>query len=327
MNPIQLLILNILGQVGAVHIGIDPPENTKLLWCQIDAQDQPIAWKDHTKGYWSPTAQTEVIDNFNSTSTTKAASARLASHLFGLISDLQAEVDDIDLNAYLLKNSANTPNGYALIDPVTGKVSPQVIPYSGFDPQPAWDASTGDPPSQNPVAGQIWPIKVAGNTNLDGNASWALGDYAYYTTGGTYDKLPGFNLAAYNALDQEDPGYLLDARQGKVIWDAFLLLSQAVTDLEGEVDALDTRLIAAEDEIASLQSDKQDKCWRHVSVITDDKFDHAFLGGKDLKAFDIKVNGQNQTGDLMTKAIGDTTIYFIAGTWEDDTEIILTYIP
>ena len=46
-----------------------------------------------------------------------------------------------------------------------------------------WDASTNNPPDTNPNEGDYWIVSVSGNTNLDGNIDWLVGDIAAYVNG------------------------------------------------------------------------------------------------------------------------------------------------
>lgn len=318
-----------LGQVGLVHIHpTDPPTNKLLIWIIPDAQGNPVAFKDYTRGYWHPIAQVEVIDHFNSTSKTKAASARTVMHLWGLISDLTENIDDIDdsLSDFVLLSMANQAGGYPKIDPATGKIDSAFINVSGFKPQGRWDASTGDPPSLNPSPGEIWSVGTPGNTLLDGHSAWAKGDFVYRSENNTYEHLPGFNMVIYDGLDQAVAGLALDARQGKILKDLIDALTITVNNLSALYTSLEGRMDVAEEEIQDLQDLKQDKCLFINGLVSGNEFDSSKLGDLDVDSMLIWVNGVLQIGKMRTKAIPDTTIYFPT-TIHDGKPIQILMIP
>ncbi|AEV34170.1 hypothetical protein Oweho_3219 [Owenweeksia hongkongensis DSM 17368] len=313
MNPILQLILNRLGQIGAIHIGPTEPDNPLLLWAKTNATTgQLIGWLDHTKGYWGPLAQVEVVDNFNSSSTTKAASARTVKVLFDYLNQLNVLQND-----YVQKSTANQPGGYGLILP-NGKLDPSIIDFDGSPAKGVWDASAGSPPSANPSNQDYWIVKVAGTYNLNGINSWAVSDRVLYINN-AWEKIPAAAVNTYNALDQTNPGYQLDARQGKALYDLIVALTARVVVLE-------TDLATAKSNITDLQNNKQDKGFRIRSVVTSDEFDDARLEDIDIDSCDVFVNGERMVGAMMAKAFSDTTITF-PHTQYDGNEIVITRIP
>lgn len=330
MNPIVILILKILGQVGVVHIHpTDPPQNKLLIWIKTDPNTGlPIAFLDYTRGHWYPIAQVEVVDNFNSASSTKAASARTVRHLYELISDLTETVDEVDdsLADYVLLSMANQAGGYPKIDTVTGKISSAFVNVSGFKPQGRWDASTGDPPSLAPSAGEIWSVGTAGNTDLDGHSNWAKGDFVYRSENNTYEHLPGFNMVIYSGLDQEVEGFALDATYGKILKDSLDSLILTVNNLSNLYTTLEGRVDVAEQEIEDLKDKKQPIIIRLRGTIQNKKFTTPELENTDLDSWDVFVDGQMMVGAIMEKEYASTSINFPAG-YPNDTPILIKRYP
>lgn len=328
MNPIVAIILKVLGQVGVVHIHpTDPPENKLLIWIQTDPNTgMPIAFLDYTRGYWYPIAQVEVVDNFNSTSTTKAASARTVSHLFSLISDLTEITDDLDdaQANFVLKSSANQVNGYAKIG-ANGKIDPSVIDLDSLVPKGVWDASSGAAPTATPNNEEYWIVNVDGNYNLNGITTWQVGDRALYLNN-TWSRIPAASINAYNDLDQTNAGFSLDARQGKILNDALQSLLTTVGNQATEIADLEQQLADANDEIQDLKDKKQPVVIRKIGTIQNNQYSAAELENTDLAAWDVFVDGQMMVGNIMNKAYASTIIKFPAG-FPDDTPIKIIHYP
>lgn len=328
MNPIVAIILKVLGQVGVVHIHpTDPPENKLLIWIQTDPNTgMPIAFLDYTRGYWYPIAQVEVVDNFNSTSTTKAASARTVSHLFSLISDLTEITDGLDdaQANFVLKSSANQVNGYAKIG-ANGKIDPSVVDFDGLKPKGFWDASSGQPPTAIPENDTYYIVNVAGNYNLGGISNWPEGSRAYYINN-TWGMVPSGTTNAYNALDQTNAGYVLDARLGPYIETTLQSLLTTVGNLTSDITDLEQQLADANDEIQDLKDKKQSVVIRKIGTIQNNQYSAAELENSDLAAWDVFVDGQMMVGNIMNKAYASTIIKFPAG-FPDDTPIKIIHYP
>lgn len=85
-------------------------------------------------------------------------------------------------------------NGYASLDG-TGKVPSSQLPASvagGLNYQGVWNASTNTPTLVNAtgIKGYYYKVSVAGNTTIDGNTNWTVGDMIAYN-GTTWDKMEG----------------------------------------------------------------------------------------------------------------------------------------
>ena len=100
-----------------------------------------------------------------------------------------------------LKTSVDSKVASALVGAVSGiatldgagKLTTAQIPAtltSPFQFQGAWNASTNTPALVSSVgtAGHLYRVSVAGTTDLDGEASWAVGDELYFG-GGVWNKL------------------------------------------------------------------------------------------------------------------------------------------
>lgn len=94
------------------------------------------------------------------------------------------------------ENLANkgAANGYAGLD-ATGKVPLAQLPASvsgGLNYQGVWNAATNTPAlvSGTGTKGFYYKVSVAGNTTIDGNANWTVGDLIIFD-GTTWDKAEG----------------------------------------------------------------------------------------------------------------------------------------
>ena len=90
--------------------------------------------------------------------------------------------------------SKGLANGYASLDG-TGKVPVAQLPASvagGMNYQGVWNASTNTPllTSATGVKGYFYKVSVAGNTTLDGNSNWTVGDVIAFN-GTVWDKMEG----------------------------------------------------------------------------------------------------------------------------------------
>ena len=98
-------------------------------------------------------------------------------------------------------------NGISVVvtpDPATGQINPALLPgnyigamvYIGI-----WDASTGNypgwpyPPTGDDK-GNYWIVSVSGNTNLDGETDWQVGDYPIWN-GLSWDKIDNSEPTIY----------------------------------------------------------------------------------------------------------------------------------
>ena len=207
-----------------------------------------------------------------------------------------------------------------------GKIDPTVLDLDGLMPKDVWDASSGSAPSATPSNKDYWIVNVAGNHNLNGINSWVVGDRALYINN-AWTKIPVAAINTYNALDQTNAGFQLDARQGKALKDLIDNLTSAIADNEAAIDGLETDLLAAEDEIATLTTDKQDKLTYLIGTINSDKYTHSSLIDLDINVPLVIVNGQILTTGMMTKLVGSDTIEFPAGLYDEDTQIKILSIP
>jgi hypothetical protein len=85
-------------------------------------------------------------------------------------------------------------NGYAPLD-ATGKVALAFLPASatgGLSYQGTWNASTNTPALANGTGtnGQYYKVATAGNTTINGNTNWTIGDLIVYN-GTAWDKFEG----------------------------------------------------------------------------------------------------------------------------------------
>lgn len=94
------------------------------------------------------------------------------------------------------ENTANKgiANGYASLDGA-GKVPNAQLPSSvlgGLNYQGTWNASTNTPTLANGVGtkGHYYKVTVAGNTTIDGDNNWTIGDLIVYN-GTEWDKIEG----------------------------------------------------------------------------------------------------------------------------------------
>jgi hypothetical protein len=85
-------------------------------------------------------------------------------------------------------------NGYILSSTTAGVRSwiPNTGNVGGLDYQGTWNASTNTPALVNGVGtkGHYYKVATAGNTTIDGNSNWTLGDLILYN-GTTWDKVEG----------------------------------------------------------------------------------------------------------------------------------------
>lgn len=300
------------GQIGLAEIGENPPANRKLVWIQVDGLGQLLAyrWYNPASGLWEILGNVEILDLLTSFKTKSALSANQGRVLKGLIDSLTSAIAQVnaEFSNYQELDQKNQANGYAGLDAL-GKIPSNLLNFSGFSPQGSWDASTGSEPSVAPQDGQIWSVSVAGNTDLDGNDNWQVGDFAYFANG-KWQLLEGFNPSSYNALDQLNAGFVLDARQGKVLKD--LIDAQAAT-----IAALDAQLQSALQDITNLQTsldDLTDEVGTKENVIlrrrgaadSSSRFSHADLTNVPLTDMDVFVSGQLLQGNMISKHNSNT---------------------
>lgn len=81
------------------------------------------------------------------------------------------------------------PSGLATLD-VNGLIPLAQLPFSGLTYDGTWNASTNDPQlvSSFGTAGHFFVVTVAGTTSLNGITSWAVGDWALFSS--VWTRLP-----------------------------------------------------------------------------------------------------------------------------------------
>ncbi len=80
---------------------------------------------------------------------------------------------------------------------VAGSVITGTLTYKG-----TWDASTNDPALASGVGtlNNYYVVSVAGNTNLDGQANWGVGDWAIFN-GTVWQKIDGGDTGNFTTID------------------------------------------------------------------------------------------------------------------------------
>jgi hypothetical protein len=82
--------------------------------------------------------------------------------------------------------------GFAGLDG-SGKIAASALPLGGLNYQGTWNANTNTPPLATPAScgtqGHYYITSVGGSTNLDGIASWSLGDWAICGGGGLWQRV------------------------------------------------------------------------------------------------------------------------------------------
>jgi hypothetical protein len=75
----------------------------------------------------------------------------------------------------------------------------------GLIPKGSWDANANVPFLQSGVGtvGDFYIVSVAGNTNLDGNNVWNLGDWALFTDTNVWVRIANPSGTAYNQIQEE----------------------------------------------------------------------------------------------------------------------------
>jgi hypothetical protein len=81
--------------------------------------------------------------------------------------------------------------------------------FSGLDYEGAWNASTNTPTLTSSVGtlGQFYIVSVAGNTNLDGETNWQVGDWAVFN-GSVWQKVDGGSTGLLTTLTVTGNTYL-----------------------------------------------------------------------------------------------------------------------
>lgn len=307
-------ILNDYGQTGVFYKGVNPPASGDLIWHEVDAQGNHVAWKEEiAPGNWQKINNTVILNVLNSFSTTAGLSANQGRILFGLITDNTDDIDTLSqsLANYQLLSQKNQPNGYPGLNQF-GFIDPNQIDIDGFVPQGKWDASSGNPPSLAPQVGWIWNIVAGGNTLLNGIDDWEVGDHIYWSVNG-WEKRPKADFNVYNDMDQTDPGFVLDARLGPIIQDAIDTLIQDVNNNASAINAL-TNLVAAlqaaNTALTNSLATKQDIIKRlPPGQVQNQRFTHQDLTGTQYGQLEVFVNGVNyHVPGFFSKVQGDDFI-------------------
>ncbi len=320
-----------LGQVGVFYEGVAAPSVTAphLIWAKVDSGGNLISWNHKIAGVWLPIGNVTIIDALTSFSDADGLSANQGRVLRALIQSNEDDVSLINqsLVNYLLISAKNQVGGYAGIG-ANGKIDPSVIDLDGLIPKDVWDASAGSAPTATPANKEYWIVNVAGNYSLGGYTSWAVGDRALYINN-DWTQIPVAVLNTYNALNQINAGFQLDARQGKVLKDLIDAQALNVAALIAEIVSLKNRLDAvelAQTQFTSDLGDKMDPISTLTGTITSEVFTHASLAGIQLGQLRAYVGGQllHQTG-FITKNTADNFITIPDAF--DTTEILVEIYP
>jgi len=81
----------------------------------------------------------------------------------------------------VITSEMGVPNGLATLDS-TGKVPSSQLNVQSIEYMGAWDASTNTPTITSGVGtnGNFYIVNIAGNTTIDGNTDWAVGDWILF---------------------------------------------------------------------------------------------------------------------------------------------------
>ncbi len=305
---------NVKGQVGVYYTGVNPPSNTSLFWKQVDLFGTFLFWKEYRNGNWEPIGNVAVVDTLISLSTTDALSANQGRVLKALLDAHQIILNDHDnlFGNYQLLSGKNQPGGYVGIDPITGKIPPALVELDGLIPVDVWLANSGNPPTATPNEKEYWIVIVAGNYNLGGFNTWEVGDRALFLRG-VWNRIPAAILNTYNALDQLNAGFALDARQGKILKDFIDALDQDISDNASAINALSGLVAAlqvANTTLTNSLATKQGKIIRlPTGTITNEKYSHNDLAGIQYGQLEVIVNGTNyHLPGFFTKVTTDNFI-------------------
>lgn len=305
--------LNDYGQVGVFYKGVNPPASGDLIWHQVDAQGNHIAWKEKVNGVWKKINDTVILDVLNSFDANAALSANQGRILRALITVNENAILALNqgLADYVHQNQRNIPGGFAGLGP-NGKIDPALLDLDGLVPVDVWNASAGYAPDANPQEKEYWIVNVAGNYNLGGINTWQIGDRALFLRG-TWNRIPASPTNNYNALDQVNAGFTLDARQGKVLRDLITALGVDVNDNASAINSLVnlvSNLQAANTALTNALATKQPLIKRlPPGTIQNEKFTHADLAGIQYGQLEVVVGGMQliEAGDF-TKTPADNFI-------------------
>lgn len=288
--------LNDYGQVGVFYKGVNAPASGDLIWHEVDVNGNHQAWKEEVApGLWLPIGNVDVLDVLNSFRTDAAASANTVRLLKALIDANKLIIDDHEneFGNYQLLSDRNQPGGYVGIDAITEKIDPAFIELDGLIPVDIWLANSGNPPTVAPNEKEYWIVTVAGNYNLGGISVWQVGDRALFLRG-VWNRIPATTTNDYNALDQVNAGFQLDARQGKVLKDLIDGLDQEINDNYSAINALSGLVAAlqvANTALTNALAAKQDKIIRLTGTINAELFYHNDLIGVQKGQLEIHVGG------------------------------------
>lgn len=305
--------LNDYGQVGVFYKGVNPPASGDLIWHQVDAQGNHIAWKEKVNGVWKKINDTVILDVLNSFDANAALSANQGRILRALITVNENAILALNqgLADYVHQNQRNIPGGFAGLGP-NGKIDPALLDLDGLVPVDVWNASAGYAPDANPQEKEYWIVNVAGNYNLGGINTWQIGDRALFLRG-AWNRIPASPTNNYNALDQVNAGFTLDARQGKVLRDLITALEVDVNDNASAINSLVnlvSNLQAANTVLTNALATKQGLIKRlPPGTIQNEKFIHADLAGVQYGQLEVVVGGMMliEAGDF-TKTPADNFI-------------------
>lgn len=152
------------------------------------------------------------------------------------------------------------PNGYPSLD-VTGHIPLSELPASiqgALEYQGVWDASANSPSLASSVGtkGFFYKVSVAGNTSLDGNTNWHVGDLLIFD-GTTWDKVDNYE-AVTSVAGRTGAVTLAESDVANLTTD-LASLSSAISGKAsiGYVDAETTRAQAAEATLTTAVAGKQ----------------------------------------------------------------------
>ena len=296
------------GQMGLVHIGIDPPVNKKLVWIELDATTGRVKaykWYDELISDWRLFNIINVVDVLNSISTIDALSANKGRELKLLIDGLTNSLNTWILNfnnsldLYQLLSEKNKPNGYLSLDE-NGQIPAEFQGNSPFNDRGNWDASSGSAPSATPANGDFWIVGVAGSTNVGGISTWTEGDWIRYIND-SWSRIPSVNVQLIDSLTSQSTTKAATANQAYVLKGLIDTANTAITangtaigQMETDISNMDTVIQELITSLGNLQTDlsgKQPLEIVRTGTISGNTIEHADLAGLDLVDLEVHVGG------------------------------------
>jgi hypothetical protein len=137
-----------------------------------------------------------------------------------------------------VSTSGITSSGVLLDE--NGKIPNSYVNYSGNSFLGVWNASTNTPTITSGVGtnGQYYIVQVAGNTTIDGNTNWGIGDYII------------FDGTKHNKVDNPDAVISVAGKIGSVV-----LSSNDITDFQTAVSS-NTNITNNSTSITTLQTEQ-----------------------------------------------------------------------